>query len=288
MNIKLATVGHSNIKKDVIGSGDFINGKKGDTEAAERIVNQIWRDYKTEQLQEEVSEKAIFVSLPSTSSTNIIPFQLSLKLSKSLNCECVNGDELFNVAHEKSSKDIPRDKRVFHKRDYESDNPEKTKALLSGKEIIIVDDIITTGSSIRNFKEFLEVQNFQVAHAVGLMGERRLALDSTTKEKLEKLLKDKKTDIDINTIDYITRAEAGGLIRTLNSLNSENGIGKFTRDLRGIQREGITSDIGRNTSADRNSSAKRENISNEEAGKKISINSGPPDTDKIKDKEIEV
>jgi len=287
MNYKIATVGCSNIKKDVIESDDFIKGKRGDTEAAKRIVSDNWREYKTEQLQEIITENTVLLSQPSTTSNNIIPFQLALKLSETLHCECINGDELFNVAHKISSKDIPRDKRVFHKREYESDDTKKTELRLGKKDIIIVDDIITTGSSLRNFSEFLEGQNFKVVHAVGLMGERRLALDSATREKLEKALNGKKIRIDIDKIDYITRAEAGGLIRTINSVNSENGIEKFTRDLRGIQREGITSDIERNSGANRDNSAKRENISNEEVCKKISTNSSSPEPEKIKEKEIE-
>ena len=280
--INLATVGRSALRRDIIESPNFVAGKNGDKEAAKNIVDENWKDFRTEQLQNHITENTVFLTMPSTSKRNVIPLQFASKLSENLGRPFFNGDELFNTLHCISSKDIPRDKRVFNNREYSSVDESKTLSCLNNKDIIIIDDILTTGSSARNFKEFLDKRNFNVTHVVGLMGERRLELDSKTKKKLSDSLNEKNIGIDISKIDYITRTEAGGLIRIINSLRGVNGIEKFTRELQGIQRGGIAPGIRGAEVADRDSSAERKNFSNERPGQRVSINSGVPVRDEIK------
>lgn len=192
-----ATVGCSNIKKDVVESPNFIAGKYGDVEATDKVIEQIWHPKKTKVLEKQLTSKTVFLSQPSTTKSNVIPIQLALRLSSRLERPFVNGDEFFDTLHNVASKNISRDRRVFNKREFNLVDKEKMNSLLQGKDIIIVDDIITTGSSIRNFKEFLTEQNLNVIHAVGLMGDSRLELDSSTKNKLSDLLKTKNINVDM-------------------------------------------------------------------------------------------
>ena len=221
-SIKYATVGRSDIKKDVVSSPDFIAGKGGDFEAAKRIIQKIWSQKKTDQIKENLNENAVFLSMPSSTKTNVIPIQLGSYLSQELKKLFINGDELFNTSHDVASKHIARDSRVFKERKYHDYKTEETKTLLKTKDIIIVDDIITTGSSLRYFKEFLNEKNYNVTQFVALMGDRRLELDPVTRNKLSEEFKKKGVDIDIKTIDHITRTEAGGLIRTLNKIRGKD------------------------------------------------------------------
>lgn len=273
---KSATVGCSNIKKDVVESPDFLAGKNGDVEATDRVIEQIWHPHKTKVLEKQLTSETVFLSQPSTTKSNVIPIQLALRLSSKLDRPFVNGDEYFDTLHNIASKNISRDRRVFNKREFNFVDKEKMNSLLEGKDIIIIDDIITTGSSIRYFKEFLTEQNLNVIHAVGLMGDRRLELDSSTKNKLSDLLKNKNINVDIEDIDHITRMEAGGLIRLLNSLKGQNGIKKFTKDLQGVQRARVTSNIKGFANDRGDTGTTREDISNEPSSPRIQANISPP------------
>ena len=234
--LRLATVGLVSIKREIIESETFLSAKKGDTEAAIKIVDLVWRENKTDELSNNITKETVFLSVPSTTKLNVLPIVLADSLSRKLSCQFVSGDDLFLTAHNRASKNIPRDMRVLSPREYEIFDIEKTKQL-KDKNIIIVDDIITTGSSIRNFFEFLNKNDFKVSHVVALMGDRRLELDEITEKKLELALLDKKIDIPVDSINYITRTEAGGLIRRLNGLRSKDGIEKFTGEIRKLQRD---------------------------------------------------
>lgn len=273
--IGLATVGVVNIKKDVIESDDFLAAKIGDIEAANRVIDLVWKSEKTEQLRENVKEPAVLLSMPSTTKTNVIPVSLAAEMAEQLAIPYVSGDDLFFTLHNTASKKIPRDKRVFNKREYVADDENEVKRLLQGKEIIIVDDVITTGGSIRNFTEFLREQQLNVTHVVGLMGDRRLALDSGTQNKLGEMLKEKNVNISIDSISHITRTEAGCLLRRLNGLRGKNGLERFTEDLRGIQRERVVNNTQRNSGRG-NYSTEREDLSNEQVGEKIPTYSNIP------------
>ena len=241
-NLGMATVGSVTIKADVLNSDVFLSGKAGDSVAANTIIEKIWQEKKTDQLKEHLTRESVFLTMPSTTRSNVIPLQLAIYLSHKTNTPWLNGDYVFDVEHQKASKNIPRDKRVFSRRLFTIQKRESVFEL-QNKNVVIVDDIITTGSSIRNLSEVLFENKISVSHVVGLMGDRRLEIDKKTEEKLKKALEQLQEPIDFNKIDYITRTEAGGILRLLNNARSQNAIRKLTHDLQGIQRFGITKDI---------------------------------------------
>jgi hypothetical protein len=257
----LATVGIVTIKKDVVTSSDFLAGKDGNPTAADKVVRQIWSDKKTEQLQEHLDTDSVFLTMPSTTRTNIIPVQLAKYLSQETGRPWLNGDNIFNAEHNAASKNIPRDKRIFNARLFSTIDKRNTDKL-KNKKVVIVDDIITSGSSIRNLAEFLRNQEINVTHAIGLMGDRRLEIDQKTENKLKELLKQKGIEIDFDTINYITRMEAGGLIRLINNARNDNAIQKITRNLQRVQRHGIIKNTERTPRADWDQGAKGENQGN--------------------------
>ena len=257
----LATVGIVAIKKDVVTSSDFFAGKGGDPVAADKVVRHIWSDKKTEQLQEHLDTESVFLTMPSTTRTNIIPVQLAKYLSQETGRPWLNGDNIFNAEHNAASKNIPRDERIFNPRLFSPIDKRNTDKL-KNKKVVIVDDIITSGSSIRNLAEFLRSQEINVTHAIGLMGDRRLEIDQKTENKLKELLKQKGIEIDYDTIHHITRMEAGGLIRLINNARNDNAIQKITRNLQRVQRHGIIKNTERTPRADWDQGAKGENQGN--------------------------
>ena len=73
----LATVGLVIIKKDIITGPDFLVGKAGEPAAADKIIEQVWSNKKTDQLRKELSDNSIFLTVPSTTRANVIPIQFA-------------------------------------------------------------------------------------------------------------------------------------------------------------------------------------------------------------------
>lgn len=268
-NLGLATVGLVVIKKEIINSPDFFAAKAGDPAAADKIIEKVWSDKKTDQLRDYLTNNSIFLTMPSTTRTNILPVQLAQLLSRETKVPWAYGDEIFNAEHTTASKNISRDKRIFFSREFTIADKESVE-ILQEFSVVIVDDIITSGGSIRGFAEFLRNQNISISHVIGLMGDRRFKIDQKTEKKLEKLMAEKIPFIKYESIKYITRTEAGGLIRLLNSARSDNAISKLTENLRGIQRTGTVRSSQRVTGADRNNCPQRKNKSNVKTGERVS------------------
>ena len=273
-DLGLATVGIVTIKKEVINSSDFLAGKAGDPARADKAVQQIWSNKKTTQLKEHLTDDSIFLTMPSSTRTNVIPIQLAQYLSQKTGIPWIDGDSIFNAKHNIASKNISRDKKVFNKRKY-SVSKNKNINSLQNKKIIVVDDIIASGSSIRNFSEFLRSYDLNIYHIVGLMGDRRFEIDKKTENKLKDLLNQKNIGVDFEKIGYITRTEAGGLIRLLNNTRSDNAIRKLTESLHGIQRHGAFTNIKRTSGADRNKSTRGKDRGNVRTGERIQTYSSP-------------
>jgi|GEM_PF-1026565 len=227
---------------------DWIAGKeKGDRAAADRFADKFWADKKTEKLKEQLDSpgNTVFIAQPSTTRMNVHPLSLAEKLAKDLGGEYVRGDDYYTAAHEEASKDIPKYKRAFYPRDYEPRNLEELKGITEGKEVVVVDDIFTSGGSVAAFIRTLNGAGIDVKTVVGYMGDARLKVDRATQTALGKALKNAGIK-DIRAKDLaglLTRTEARDIIRTINNAGTENARQKITRDLQGLLDRGAQGDV---------------------------------------------
>jgi len=188
----------------------------------------------------------VFLSQPSTTRSNILPFQLAKMLAERLGGEYCAGDQLYDVLHSQQMKHIARMERPFHPRDYMSVDPVIVREKLAGKEIFIVDDLLTTGGSVKDFIRALNDDGVNVTCVVALAGDPRLQVDEKTRAALKNALHAKGIDLPAEELaDSLTRTEAGRIILLIRSVRTENGKQKLTRKLQGILDRGPVENIGR-------------------------------------------
>lgn len=236
-------IGKSRIKSSVMQSDDWIAAKERfDIKAADRIIADIWSDKKTEQLRNifENPEKVAFITQPSTSRTNAIPVRFAENLSREFNTGFIIGDDHFDSLHSQASKHISRLKRPFHRREYESLDISALKQIIGQRDVILVEDVLTTGGSVTEFSRHLSKEDIHVKSIVALMGDKRLNIDQKTIDRLGQSLKEKNIQLSSQELSSsLTRAEAGGLIMLINQTRSEDGIRKLTENLRRLSDRGI-------------------------------------------------
>lgn len=240
-----ATVGSTRIKKEVIESNEFLAAKSGDESAATNIIRATWNDKKSAIFKSEMEgEIFVFISQPSTTGANILPAKFAEHLGNITGSKAINGDDQYSSLHTASSKNIPRDKRVFNPREYESVDLDALKKEVGNRQVFIVEDILNTGGSVRAFSERLKTDGFDVLGVVALMGDRRLSLDRKTTSLLNDALEKKGMDFKADGLQ-ITRQEAGGLIRMSNNIRGEHEREELARNLQGLQDRQIVADIRR-------------------------------------------
>jgi len=212
-------VGKSQINKDVMNSDDWLKAKAGDFDAAKRVVDSLWSKKKTDQLKELIGDgkDKVFVTMPSTSGFNVLPKVMAEKLAKEFDgkLQVIQGDEFFNLTHSAEVKNISRFDRVFFKRKYKIEKPFDKN--IDEKKAVLVDDIFTTGGSVKAFSKELANNKLEVSNVVGLMGDKRFNVDEKTEQKLKSALTDTGIAADTSRLkSLLTRTEAGMLIQRLN------------------------------------------------------------------------
>lgn len=129
---------------------DWLAGKeKGDKKAADRFAEKFWSKKQTEKLKKQFDnpEKTLFITVPSSSKNNVHPVSLAEKLSGEFGGIFLSGETYFDVLHERQSKKVRPFERVFHPRIYEVFDTEMLKIVTENREVIVADDIFTTGGS---------------------------------------------------------------------------------------------------------------------------------------------
>jgi len=230
-------VGRAKIHRDVMASSDWQAAKESfDMAAAGRIVDLLWSDKKSGQLKTLVAdpENTVLISQPSTSKTNVIPVCFAERLSREIGAPHLVGDVYFKSLHGKQAKHMTRVQRIFNRRRYEPFDPEGFKERIGDKQVVIVEDLLTTGGSVAEFARCLEGVGAKVRSVAGLMGDRRLNIDHKTRLRLQRALDDKGIPAG-RVFDVLTRTEAGSLIMMLNSVRSEHAREKLAGDIQGLQ-----------------------------------------------------
>jgi hypothetical protein len=284
-------VGRSKPSSTVMTSADWYAAKNHyDVKAADRLVYTLWSPKKTEQVKGviahashyqpgvppfESSPRVVFMTVPSSSRTNVLPIQLARRLASELGGTCVIGDEFFNALHAQQSKHISRLQRPFHPRDYAlKDKYQEVNALkrvIGDKQVVIVEDLLTTGGSAASFFHALNDHGIRATAVVALMGERRLKVDAKTEERLGQALAAAAIPIHAGRLSHaLTRAEAGGIIMLLNSARSHNAKVQLAKNLQGILDRRPVKGLGRDQDTGRNQGAQGKDPGDGRAGQGVS------------------
>jgi hypothetical protein len=267
-------VGKSKTDRTVMQSADWLAAKElADISAADRVIDRLWTFQKTEVLRSGLkdSSKAVFVSVPSSSRTNVLALRLAEKLAGDCGAKALFGDQYFNAEHSRQSKHIPRLQRPFQRRIFTyHGNPEVLKREVADRSVIVVEDVLTTGGSVAAFCRALFDQGILVDSVVGLMGDRRLNIDRITRQRLQESMLKAGIAFDSNQIAArLTRAEAGGLIMQINAARSNHARQKIAGNLQGLLNQDPFADLGRDQAARGYQSAKRADRGNERVSEGI-------------------
>jgi len=229
---------------------DWLAGKeKGDKAAADRFADKFWTDKKTEQFKELIGDPAntVLISMPSSSRFNLQPLALAEKISRDIpGLAVVDGQKYFRPFHEQASKHIPPIERVFNPREYEPVNKDDLRNLVGNKNVYIVDDIFTSGGSIKGFQEALHSTGIGVEGAVGYMGEARLRVDRLTHDKLVDAFRGADLPLKAGEVEKVlTKSEAGDIIRLINKARNDDEKQRLVRQMQVLldRREGIAGNL---------------------------------------------
>lgn len=243
-------VGKTKTAKDIMSSEDWKLAKEqADTAAADRIIDKLWSDKKTEKLKETIGDKSdvVFISQPTTSGENILPVRLAQRLSGSFKTDFIIGDNFTKALHSTQSKKIPKLQRPFNKRKYKIRDIANLRRAVRKKNLIIVEDVLTTGGSVSEFSKTLERAGFEVETVAALMGDRRLVVDRKTANRLDQALRKNKYNLPAKEIsESLTRTEAGGVIMLINSARSQNAKKRLSEKLQRLLSRGNIKDLGGN------------------------------------------
>lgn len=238
--------------KIVFDSPDWASAKTAcDTAAAERVVEKLWTPGKSAALVGKLPGKSgdlAVISQPSTTRLNVLAIELAKKVAGDLHADCYLGDDFYNALHNQQSKHIPRLQRPFNPREYAAVDPNRVTRILGGKTVIVAEDVLTTGSSVKQFVKALQRDGVKVFAVAALLGDRRLAVDEKTRDALIDAVRENGINLSIGETqqlaDSLTRTEARNIALLINSIRTENGKEKLTRRLQGLLNQGIAPDLG--------------------------------------------
>ncbi len=217
---------------------DWLAGKeKGDKKAADRFAERFWSEKQTEELEKQIEnpENTLFISVPSSSKNNVHPVSLAEKLSDEFSGKFVTGETYFDVLHERQSKKIRPFERVFHPRIYEPLNSEELKALVGNREVIVTDDIFTTGGSAASLIRILDQMGISVKAVAGYFGNTRLSVPPQIISSMHKALKNAAIPVKARELaGHLTFAEVKIVIELINKAGSENEKTELTRKLQRV------------------------------------------------------
>ena len=187
----------------------FNQAKTGDYEAARQLVEKLWTDDKTEELRRLIlpERPPIFFSVPSTSRTNQLPIVFAKFLAEQtqdLGATYLVGDEHISSLHTSMMKSLKKSHRLMAPRLYETFHRsffDNLRTHTQNASVVLVEDIITSGSSVNAFRHFLDHNGVPVDYIVGIKGDTCLDPTSLELTKLERTAK--KAGLDTTKVDYM-------------------------------------------------------------------------------------
>lgn len=171
----------------------FLRAKQGDRQAAYDLIQKLWTFDKTRQaLAITQRQPTVFISVPGTSRRNQIPPVFAEFLADVTEQSFLIGDEYVASLHATMMKSVKNSQRLMRPRMYEPYEKhffDRLKAVVGNgqRQVILVEDIVTTGSSVNSFRRFLEKNGIPVTGIFGIKGDADIVPNASEIQKLQKI-----------------------------------------------------------------------------------------------------
>ncbi len=212
-------------KDEILVDPLFVRAKKGDARAAQELIEQYWTDQKTEELKFILlpDRQPVFFSVPGTSRLNQVPLALARFMAKKTrehHSLYLIGDEHIASLHTSMMKSLKNGDRLMAPRLYEAYDPQffrRINEIVPNAQLILVEDILTTGTSVNTFRRFLEHNGLHVDRIAALKGDTQISPTQAELDKLQKMaqkvhLMEDGSSIDIRKLGAeLTHAEVVSL-----------------------------------------------------------------------------
>ncbi len=171
----------------------FLRAKQGDRQAAFDLIQKLWTFDKTRQALAITQRRpTVFISVPGTSRRNQIPPVFAEFLADVTEQSFLIGDEYVASLHATMMKSVKNSNRLMRPRMYEPYEKrffDQLRAVVGNgqKQVILVEDVVTTGSSVNSFRRFLEKNGIPVAGIFGVKGDYDIVPSTSEIQKLQKI-----------------------------------------------------------------------------------------------------
>lgn len=191
---------------DLLANDLFKEGKRGNSVAAAQLVQSVCSPQYVQSIFDQFNDKpVVFVPMPSTSFQNKIPIELACFMAKNLmkkgvDAKYIQTEEYIHTLHSMMMKSL---RTHFHRalavRIFEEKKEnffDLFRQVAQDRHIVLVEDILTTGSSVNAFRRFIEKHGVQVSGVIGLKGNDNLAPSPTEIIKFAAKLRKVVPDLD--------------------------------------------------------------------------------------------
>ena len=171
----------------------FLRAKQGDRQAAYDLIQKLWTFDKTRQALAITQRRpTVFISVPGTRRCNQIPPVFAEFLADVTEQSFLIGDEHVASLHATMMKSVKNSNRLMRPRMYEPYEKhffDQLRAVVGNgqKQVILVEDVVTTGSSVNSFRRFLEKNGIPVAGIFGVKGDYDIVPSTSEIQKLQKI-----------------------------------------------------------------------------------------------------
>lgn len=227
--------GHTD--RSLQASEDWRAAKSGDAAAALRVVESVWTPDQTKALAARLdpAKGTLFVSVPSSTGQNELPKALGRYLAQRLGGKFEEGDTYFTAEHEAPVKGIPPHERPFAIRKYHPDGKITLQQAALGRNVVVTEDVFTTGASAKAFVRALNESGIHVDSVAGIMGDARLDPEPQLVSKLARTLRN--AGIGVKAKDLaalLSKGEVNVIIQNIHEARTEYERNELTRKLQGL------------------------------------------------------
>lgn len=218
-------------------SDDWRAAKSGDPDAALRVVESVWTPDRTEALAARLdpAKETLFVSVPSTSGRNELPKVLGRYLVQRLGGVFEEGDVYYTAEHKAPIKGISPRERPFAIRKYQPDEQDSLFPTAQGRNVVVTEDVFTTGASAKAFVRALNESGIHVDSVAGIMGDARLDPYPHVVRELDRQLR--KAGMDMKAKDLaplLSNGEVDVIIQRLHKARTVNERHELAGKLQGL------------------------------------------------------